>query len=85
MKNIPEELVGKRLASVVLRKARGEGLHPRAQLFLCFDDGSSFEFWCGDGEIHPAGGLDSFTAETLHTYMGDVMKVAREVPAEKMK
>lgn len=85
MKNIPEELVGKRLASVVLRKARSESSHPRTQLFLCFDDGTSFEFWCDNDEIHPAGGLDSFSAETLDTYMGDVMKVVRQAPSGKKK
>lgn len=77
-----KELVGKRISAVVLRTARDDSIRPQGQLFLCFDDGSSFEFWCGEGHIRPAGGVDSFTAESVAHYMGDVMSVIRQVPAE---
>lgn len=57
MKPIPDEIIGKRLSSVMIREPE-DGRPPAAQLFLCFDDGTSMEFWA-DGTIHPAGGVDS--------------------------
>jgi hypothetical protein len=80
MKELPEELVGKRISGVVLRVAKNPRIRPQGQLFLCFDDGTSFEFWSGLEEIHPAGGLDDYSVETVANYMSDVMSVARQVP-----
>jgi hypothetical protein len=63
MKPIPQDIIGKRLETVLIRES-GDGRPPQAQLFLCFDDGTSAEFWA-DGDIHPAGGLDKDTAEDI--------------------
>lgn len=80
MKYIPEEIVGKRIASVVLRKANQPDAFPQSQLFLIFDDGTSYEFWCSEDDIHPSGDLDVHDAVSVRTYMGDLMEVVREVP-----
>lgn len=63
MKPIPQEIIGKRLETVLIRESE-DGRPPQAQLFLCFDDGTSMEFWA-DGPIHPGGGLDNDTAEDI--------------------
>lgn len=81
MKELPEELVGKRISAVVLRCAKNERIRPQGQLFLFFDDGTSFEFWSGVEEIHPSGGFDDYTVESVARYMGDTMRVVRQVPA----
>lgn len=82
MKYIPASIVGKRIASVVLRKANQPNAWPQSQLFLIFEDGTSYEFWCSDDEIHPSGDLDRHTQQTVRKYMGDLMDVVREVPRE---
>ncbi|MDF1822252.1 MAG: hypothetical protein P1U64_11790 [Alcanivoracaceae bacterium] len=82
MKQLPEALIGKRIEGAVLREHRDLRRRPRCQLILCFDDGTSFEFWCGEDEIHPAGGFDKYSVDTVQSYMGDVMKVVRQIPAQ---
>lgn len=63
MKPIPQDIIGKRLETVLIRESE-DGRPPLAQLFLCFDDGTSVEFWA-DGDIHPSGGLDKDTAADI--------------------
>ena len=53
MKPIPAKLKGKRIEDVLLRDSAGKG-GPQHQLILCFEDGTSFEFWSSNS-FHPAG------------------------------
>ena len=57
MRGLPQDLVGKCLKSVLVRRHFGVGC-PVGQVFLIFDDGTSYELW-SDAEIYAGSSLDS--------------------------
>lgn len=74
MKPIPAKLKGKRIEDVLLRDSAGTG-GPQHQLILCFEDGTSFEFWSSNS-FHPAGGLDPDTREDIESRDNGMITVA---------
>ena len=53
IRSVLPQLVGKTIAHVVVKEGRG----PSAQIFLVFDDGTSYELY-SDAPIDGAAGLD---------------------------
>jgi hypothetical protein len=82
MKSIPEDIAGKRIAGVVLLEGADPQVRPGGQLVLCFDDGTSFEFWSSEG-IHPAGGFDRDTLVDIVQKAPPQVEVRQVVSAER--
>ena len=81
MKPIPAKLKGKRIEDVLLRdNTQKQG--PQHQLILCFEDGTSFEFWSSNS-FHPAGGLDPDTRQDIEG-RNNGMKTVASLPAERL-
>lgn len=66
-------IVGKRIIGVVMKESRN-GMSPNGQMFLVFDDNTSFEFYT-DTQITPAGGLDRMSFEDACNYMDERSRV----------
>ena len=64
-KNIPSDIVGKRIAGVLLLESADGLSQPSNQLVLCFEDGTSYELWGGPDGIRTAGGFDRESLESL--------------------
>jgi hypothetical protein len=73
------QLLGKRIAGIVLKESEGT---PRGQLFLIFDDGTHFEFYCSFDKVVPTKRLwpheNGQTIEDVRAYMGDNMRIVEE-------
>ena len=65
------DLVGRTISSVVVTK--NNETEPQSQLFLIFQDGTSFEFWVDGAQLSMASKIDD---ESLD----DVIRLARERP-----
>lgn len=74
MKNDAHRIIGKTITGVIIKKTK-LNRSPHCQLFLTFDDHTSYEFWA-DRPIRPTGGVDNMDFEHVIRYMGDQMKVA---------
>jgi hypothetical protein len=74
MKDAAAGIIGKRITGVVVKQIR-KGGGPRGQLFLVFEDGSSFEFYSVDGCIVGAGGLDRGGLVQVLRYLPDSHRV----------
>jgi hypothetical protein len=66
MKDGAIEILGKTIRAVVIKEAEDS---PRSQLFLVFEDGTHFEFYCSRDTIHPAGGVDPGGLDAVRRYM----------------
>lgn len=80
MKDIPSDIVGKRISGVVFIERVDAGIRPYNQLFLCFEDGTSFEFWGGDDGIHPSGGYENKTVKSLLENLSPQFRVRQLFP-----
>lgn len=80
MKPIPSDIVGKRIAGLLLLESANGLTQPSNQLVLCFDDGTSFELWGGSDGIRPAGGLDRDTLESLLAKVPPEMVLRQVLP-----
>jgi hypothetical protein len=57
MKDTAHEILGKTITGICIRYSAKPQVTPCSQLFLVFDDGSSYEFYCYRDDIRPTGGL----------------------------
>lgn len=57
MKDKAYEVLGKTIVGVYIKYAKQAGTTPRSQLFLVFDDYSSYEFYCYGDDIRPTNGI----------------------------
>ncbi len=73
MKDNAYQIVGKTIIGVIIKQRKFKGA-PHSQLFLVFDDHTSYEFY-SDTTIKPTGGLDKMSFNDVYRYMGDQMKV----------
>ena len=74
MKDDAHKIIGKTINGVIIKKTK-LNRSPHCQLFLVFDDGTSYEFY-SDRPIRPAGGIEQMDFDHVIRYMGDQMKVA---------
>ena len=74
VKHAIAEIVGKRISAVVVK----EGHAPDWQLFLVFDDDSSYEIY-GSGYLATAGGVDPGGMEAVHRYLHKTHNIIFEV------
>lgn len=82
MKTEMEQILGKTIIGVII-KENLQDRPPRSQLFLIFDDHSSYEFYSSDGYIQPTGGLDKNTSfREVYNYMSETMQVAGHAVAD---
>jgi hypothetical protein len=72
MKDNAHQIVGKTIIGVIIKKTK-HNRPPRSQLFLIFDDHTSYEFY-SDAAINPTGGLDKMSFNDVYKYMGEQMK-----------
>lgn len=68
------QIVGKRISAVVVK----EGHAPDWQLFLVFDDDSSYEIY-GRGGLATASGVDLGGIEAVRRYFQETHKIIFEV------
>ena len=73
MKDEAYHVVGKRIIGVIIKETK-TGRPPYSQLFLVFDDHTSFEFYA-DSPIEPTGGVDKMSFREIHNYMDENMRV----------
>jgi len=73
MKDNAYQIVGKTITGVIIKQHKFKGA-PRSQLFLVFDDHTSYEFYA-DAPIEPTGGIDKMSFSDIHRYMADSMKI----------
>lgn len=73
MKDNAHQIVGKTIIGVIIKETKLKR-PPYHQLFLIFDDHTSYEFY-SDTTIKPTGGLDKMSFQDVYKYMGDQMKV----------
>ena len=72
MKDGAAEIIGKTITGVIVKSAKDGKGHPKGQLFLVFDDGSSFEFYNDYGPFSAAGSLDkNISFREIYNYMED--------------
>lgn len=57
MKDKAYEILGKTIVGVYIKYAKQADVTPRSQLFLVFDDYSSYEFYCYGDDIRPTNGI----------------------------
>lgn len=75
MSDRPGAIVGRRINAVVLKAARDPRAHPATQLFLIFEDGTSYEFYAREDVITCAGGIDKGGLPRVLGYMQERMQV----------
>ena len=80
MKAIPSDIVGKRIAGVLLLESADGLSQPSNQLVLCFEDGTSYELWGGPDGIRTAGGFDRETLESLLVKVPPKLVVRQVLP-----
>jgi hypothetical protein len=73
MKDEASQIVGKRIIGVIIKNTK-TGRPPNSQLFLVFDDHTSFEFY-SDAPIKPTGGIDKMSFREVYNYMEESMEV----------
>jgi hypothetical protein len=70
MKDTAYQILGKTVIGICIRYSAEEHVLPRSQLFLVFDDGSSYEFYCYRDAIRPTRGLNPGQGmEAIDAYM----------------
>lgn len=82
MKDNAYEIIGKTITGIIIKRNR-HSRSPRSQLFLIFDDFSSYEFYSPDGEIVNTGGLNKNTSfREVYNYLGENTKVIFQAVAD---
>jgi len=72
MRSGASEIVGKTITGVIVKTAKDPKEKPQGQLFLIFDDNSSYEFYCYFSPLSTTGGLDKNTSfREVYNYMAD--------------
>ena len=67
MKPEVEQILGKCIVGVVIKENKNT-YQPNSQLFLLFDDGTSYEFYSDDGYINTTGSLEKISLnDILHS------------------
>lgn len=64
MKPQADQILGKRIAGVVIKENRNT-FQPNSQLFLLFDDGTSYEFYSDDGYINSTGSIGKMSLNDI--------------------
>lgn len=75
MKTEVEQIIGRRISSVIIKAARDRKSRPQSSLFLVFDDGTYFEFYAADDSIKPTGGVDRGGLHEVLQYLNDHSEV----------
>lgn len=70
-----EQIMGKTITGVVVKRARIGRRTPSMQLHLVFNDGTCFEMYTMSGEIFFAGGVDGGGFQEALDYGSDVLEV----------
>lgn len=73
MKDAAHKIIGKTIIGIIMKKSKFNR-PPHNQLFLIFDDHTSYEFYA-DKPIYPTGGVDKMSFNEVYRYMGDQMKI----------
>ena len=73
MKDNAHLAVGKKIIGIIIKETK-TGKPPISQLFLVFDDHTSFEFYA-DAPIKPTGGVDKMSFREVYNYMDESMRV----------
>ena len=84
MEKYLSQIIGKTISSVIIR-TRKKG-KPRCQLFLNFEDGNSYEFFCNEELITPTASLwhkDAFT--NIPIGFEDLIRVGHPSKQENMR
>lgn len=71
MSGTPDAIVGKTISGVIIKRGDTRRGSPSHQLFLIFDDDTSYEFWVSGeySELKGAAGLDKGGVEAVRNYM----------------
>ena len=70
MRTGASEIVGKTITGVIVKAAIDPKAKPQGQLFLIFDDNSSYEFYSYFSPLSTTGGLDKNTSfREVYSYM----------------
>ena len=70
MRTGASEIVGKTITGVIVKTAIDPIAKPQGQLFLIFDDNSSYEFYSYFGPLSTTGGIDKKTSfREIYNYM----------------
>ena len=80
MKDEAYQVVGKMIIGVIMKETK-TGRPPHSQLFLVFDDHTSFEFYA-DAPIKPTGGVDKMSFREVYNYMDESMEVVFHAVAD---
>ncbi len=78
LKNSPADasaILGRTIRSVIMKEVIDRDATPRSQLFLIFDDGTSYEFYCHADIIRQTKGLWNGDITRVRGYMDARMKV----------
>lgn len=75
IKDEVEQIIGKRISGVVIKKTKKPGGSPTGQLFLLFDDGSYYEFYTYGCDIGTTGGVvQEGSYDAVLNYMSDTLE-----------
>lgn len=81
VKNSPSDasaILGKTIRAVIIKDAVEPHWPPNSQLFLIFDDGTSYEFFCHADVIRQTKGLWNGDITSVQRYMEGAMKIVFE-------
>jgi hypothetical protein len=74
MKHNADQILGKTIVGLIIKENKDE-FQPSSQLFLLFDDHTSYEFYSDDGHINPTGSLDNMTYDAILHYTDERTRV----------
>ncbi len=75
MKTEAEQILGKTIVGIIIKQNK-QRRSPQSQLFLVFDDHTTYEFWSPDGGIRTTGGLwPNSSFKRVYDYMEDNLKI----------
>lgn len=74
MKHEADKILGKRIIGVVM-KENTNALQPSSQVFLLFDDHTSYEFYSDDGYINSTGSIGAMSLNEVVHYTDDRSRV----------
>ncbi len=69
-----EQIIGMRIAGLVIKQAKESGGSPTNQLFLLFDDGSYYEFYTYGCSIGTTGGVVRGGLDEVLAYMDQTLE-----------
>ncbi len=77
MKERAYEILGKTIIGIYIKYSKHDGIHPKSQLHLVFDDYSCYEFYCYNEDIRPTNGLwPNSSFDHVSSYMKDAYFLA---------